>query len=315
MAFDSIRHRLYQGRPLVLDSDTGAAFRARGVELGTPGALGQLLREQPADVLAHYRAEVASQVDVLCALTADTTPRALAEVGMQHRSAALTGLAVDLAFDAVHGSPKPLAVAGILGSEMVAPMAADRLHEELSEHAQRLAVAGCELLLTRGQGSRLELMAAVVAAASTELPTWAVVECLPNGELTTGGSIGPLLESLEEAGASVVLFEVASVASGLDVLERAVSVLSSDRVVPGVLLAGSSESVRGFPDDAAHLERWVHRALDLDSRGARVIGGGAGTTEAHTMALAQALGSLHPSMPPARSDTELDHGPPDSPEY
>jgi methionine synthase I (cobalamin-dependent) len=317
MAFDSIRHRLRQGRPLVLDSDTGAAFRGRGVDLDSPGTLGQILRERPADVLSHYRAEVASQVDVLCALTADTTPRALAEVGMQHRSAALTSLAVELAFDAVGGSPKPVAVAGVIGSEMVAPMAADRLHEELSEHAQRLAVAGCELLLSRGQGSSLELMAAVVAAAGTDLPTWAVVECLPNGELATGGALGPLLESLEDAGATAVLFEVASVVSGLEVLDRAAAVISSDRIAPGVLLAGSAESLRGFPDEAVHLDRWVDRALELDSHGARIIGGGAGTTEAHTMALAQALGSLHPSMPAARSDTELDHGPPppDSREY
>ena len=312
MSFESIRHRLYEGRPLVLDADTGAAFRARGVELDTPGALGQLLRERPNDVLAHYRAESASRVDVLSALTSDTTPRALAEVGMQHRAAALTSLAVELALQAAEESPKPVAVAGVLGSEMVAPMAADRLHEELSEHAQRLAYAGCELLLARGQGSRLELMAAVVAAAGTDLPTWAVIECLPNGDLTTGGPVGPLVEALEEAGATAVLFEVSSVQSGLDQLDRLKTAGYDERVVPGVLLAGSANSLRSFPDVSSDLEHWVDRALDLDAQGARIIGGGAGTTETHTMALAQALGALHPSMPVKRSDTELDQGPPDS---
>ena len=72
MSFELLRKRLTEGRPLVLDSDTGASFRARGVLLGSPGALGQLLRERPAEVEAHYRAEIESRVDVLSALTADT---------------------------------------------------------------------------------------------------------------------------------------------------------------------------------------------------------------------------------------------------
>ncbi len=59
---------------MVVDSDTAASFRARGVELDSPGALGSLLRERPLEVLDHYRAEVRSRVDVLAALTGDTTP-------------------------------------------------------------------------------------------------------------------------------------------------------------------------------------------------------------------------------------------------
>jgi len=313
MSFERIRHRLYYGRPLVLDADTGASFRARGVALDSPGALGLLLRQRPLEVLDHYRAEVRSRVDVLSALTADTTPRALAEVGMQHRSAALTSLAVALALDAAEESAKPVAVAGVLGSEMVSPVAADRLHEELCEHATRLAVAGCELLLARGQGSRLELMAAVVAAASTDLPTWAVVECLPNGDLATGGAVVPLIAALEDAGASVVLLEVPSAEHGLEQIERvrsagtnsSNSALSTQLgvSVPGVLLAASDQSVRGFVEEDLEPEHWLTRALDLEASGYRVIGGGAGTTEAHTAALARALGALHPSMPVSRSGT------------
>jgi methionine synthase I (cobalamin-dependent) len=310
MSFDRIRHRLHAGRPLVLDSDTGASFRARGVALDTPGALGLLLRERPLEVLDHYRAEVRCRVDILCALTADTTPRALAEVGMQHRAAMLTGISVELALEAARASDKPVAVAGVIGSDMVSPVAADRLHEELSEHAARLEAAGCELLLARGQGSRLGLMAAVVSAASTDLPTFAVVECSRSGELVDGGSVVELVEALEDAGACAILFEVPSVASALEQLERARSDPDSARAAsdsgsaPGVLLAASDHSVRGFPDPDSDPAHWVDRALDLDASGARLIGGGAGTTEAHSEALARALGSLHPSMPVARMGLE-----------
>src|SRR5690606_11386198 len=117
-------------------------------------------------------------------------------------------------------------VAGVLGSEMVSPMAADRLHGEAAEHAARLAAAGCELILARGQGSRLGLMAAVVAAAGTELPTWAILECVPSGDLLSGGALGPLLESLQEAGASAVLFEVSAVDQALELLDHVTPLLA-----------------------------------------------------------------------------------------
>ncbi len=296
MSFAAIQHRLLQGRPLVLDSDTGAAFRARGVTVAGAGALGRLLRQDPRAVLVHYQAEVASRVDVLSALTGDTTPRALAEVGMEHRAAVLTGLAVELAFEAAEEAPKPVAVAGVLGSEMVSPIAPERHLLELREHAERLAVAGCEILIARGQGSRLALMAAVVAAASTELPTWAVIECLPSGELITGGAVAELVEPLETAGASVILFEVASITHGVDRLCDARAV-GNGTAASGVLLAAGGASVRGYPDLDADPEGWAHGALELDAARARVIGGGAGTTEAHTAALARELGALHPSIP------------------
>ncbi|MFC1642350.1 homocysteine S-methyltransferase family protein, partial [Myxococcota bacterium] len=247
MSFQRIRHRLQQGRPLVLDSDTGAAFRARGVFVDTPGALGKLLRDNPAEVSRHYQAELASRVDVLSALTADTTPRALAEVGMEHRSAVITRQAVDLALEAAVAGPRPVAVAGVLGSDRVSSVAPDRHSEELKQHAERLDVAGCELLIARGQGSRTGLMAAVAAAAGTGLPTWAVVECDGSGTPVTGGSVASLVASLEATGASVILFEVVSVDHGVEHLGQASdSGLATSKV--GVLLAAGSNSMRGFPD-------------------------------------------------------------------
>jgi hypothetical protein len=222
----------------------------------------------------------------------------------------LTGMAVELALCAAAESEKPVAVAGLLGGDMVSPLAADRLHEELVEHAERLAAAGCELIIARGQGSHLGLMAAVVAAAGTDLPTWAVVEYRGRAESNAVGPIAPLVEGLQSAGAGAIVFEVPSIDLGMELLDRAQSAISSEGLYPGVLLAASAESVRGFPDCDGEPIHWAERALDLDIHGARIIGGGAGTTEAHTAALAQALGFVHPSLPATRSDTELDHSPP-----
>ena len=300
MSFPAIRPRLRQGRPLVLDSDTGAAFRARGVSLDTPGAVGSLLRSSEAAVLAHYRAEVKSRVDVLSALTADTTPRALSEVGMQHRSALLTGRALDLAFEVAAEASKPVAVAGILGSDMVSPMGADRLEAELAEHADRIAAAGAELLIARGQGSRFGLSAAINAATRTGLPTWAVLEALGDSRASSEGAPEELWAGLIEAGVGVVLFEVTQIQAAVVSIERALAFGLEPRPALGVLLAGSPHSLLGFPDDDGDPASWVKAAADLGDCGARVIGGGAGTTEAHTEALAIALGELHPSLPVAR---------------
>jgi methionine synthase I (cobalamin-dependent) len=301
---------LLAGRPLVVAVDSNASLRARGVALDVPGALGQLLRERPGEVREHYRVEVACRADVLAALTGDTMPRALAEVGMEHRAAQLTARAVELALDAAEESARPVAVAGMLGSDMVSPVAAARLHEELSEHSARLQAAGCELLIARGQGSRLNLMAAVVAATRTELPTWAVVE--RTGEPTTG-SDRELFRALRDAGASAVLFEVSSVDLGVRELATTREALEEAELAVGILLAASEAALPGFPDDASSAALWADHALDLDVAGARVIGCGAGTTEAHLRALARALGSLHPSMPAHRSDTVVDDTPKDQP--
>src|SRR6185436_975643 len=96
--------------------------------------------------------EVAAGVDVLCALTGETMPRALHEYGMGFRSAALTGMAVELALEAAEQAPRPVLVAGVLGTSAVGPPAADRMVEEFDMHAARLMTAGCEVILARGFG-------------------------------------------------------------------------------------------------------------------------------------------------------------------
>jgi 5-methyltetrahydrofolate--homocysteine methyltransferase len=153
-------------------------------------------------------------------------------------------------------------------------------------------------------------MAAVVAATGTDLPTWAVIECPAQNELNNFGPVSPLVEGLQEAGASAVIFEVSSIDLGIELLDRAKASITAEGMFAGVLLAASAESVRGFPDMESVPISWAEHALDLDLHGGRIIGGGAGTTVAHTAALAKALGIVHPSLPLTRSDTELDHSPP-----
>lgn len=289
MPYGEIRQRLVSGRPLVVDADVAASLGARGCSLEEPGSLGALLHKQADKVREHHLAELACRVDVISALTADTTPRALSESGMEHRSARLTGKAVDLVITVVEEATRPVAVAGVLGSDQVTATQRGRFEEETKQHAERIAVAGAELMIVRGLGSRLELIFAVAAAAEQNTPTWAVLD----DDLCETDLVG-MIESLTDAGAEAVLFEVSSVDEGLEKLGR-LEALGS-RLVPGALLSAAPDATRGFPSPL--ISSWVDRVVELTDAGARIVGGGAGTTEAHTRALATRLGVLHPSIPP-----------------
>lgn len=296
MSYAALSPRLHSGRPLVVDADLGACLRARGVNLDYPGALGALLRRDPETISVHHAGETALSVDVLSALTADTTPRALAEVGMEHRSALLTGQAVELAQDVALGAKRPVAVAAVLGSDLVTSIDRRRFEEEVREHALRICAAAPELVLVRGMGSPTELCFATAACVELDIPSWSVVDLEMSAE-----HLEDLLDQLAEAGADAVLFEAASIEHALERLARAGQ--SSSDMVFGVMLAAGPDAVRGFP---AGLEPgWVNRALELVEAGARVIGGGAGTTQAHSQALAAALRDLHPSVPPMANGAEL----------
>ncbi|MCH2108561.1 MAG: homocysteine S-methyltransferase family protein [Polyangiaceae bacterium] len=303
MSYLQLRHRLYEGRPLVLDADVGASLRALGEELDAPGALGAVLHRSPEVVEQHHQRELFSKVDILSALTADTTPRALAEAAMEHRAARLTGDAIDLALDATAQATRPAAVAGVLGSEMVTATARIRFEDETIEHAARIAVQGAELFIVRGMGSRLDLVFSVAAASAHELPVWAVID-MPT--ISEGDLLG-LLQRLEDAGAEAVLFEVESVDHGLEYLQAFQDY--EGELVAGALLSAAPDALRGFPSE--FYTSWVERAVELTDRGARIIGGGSGTTEEHTRALARRLGVIHPSFYPQslqelRVDSDLD---------
>src|SRR5262245_35017611 len=221
-----ILSRLETGRPLLASADAEASLRARGVTLKWPAAIGRLIREHPGVVAEHYHQEVAAGVDVLCAFTADTLPRVLSQIGMPFRAAALTGCAVDLALDAADAAPRPVIVAGVLGTHAIAPTAADRMAEELAIHATRLAAAGCELILARGFAStpsknhlaRVALRAAIISASATQLPTWALLDIDDNGFTPEGESVENVSFAAVEAGAQLLLFEVPSAEGGLSLL-------------------------------------------------------------------------------------------------
>lgn len=287
--FVALAPRLASGRPLLLGADIGASLRGRGIALPGPGALGKLLRERPGEVERYYHAEIEAGADVLPALTSETTPRVLAQVGMAFRSAALTSSMVDRALLAAEAAGRPVVVAGVLGGESVAPLDVPTLVEEHGSHAARLAAAGAGLILARGIASRTELMAAVVAAANTGLPTWAIIEAEASGSVLGDDDPAQIVSLLEAAGASAVLFEVPTARVGAELVGR-----REDWPLPVGLLV---DACGGDPADQH--QRWLESWSAALPERFRVLGGGHGCTEAHTSSLGRWLGQMSPRQHPS----------------
>ena len=278
-----------------MGGDPVASLQARGVPLQPPVPLGRLLRENPAAAREHYHQDISAGVDVLCCLTSDTIPRALHEIGMAFRAAALTGCAVDLALDAAELTPRPLIVAGVLGNRDVAPAQEDRIGEELGTHAARLAAAGCELILARGFGLppnapphhddpalvRIARRASVVSGAMTQLPTWALISIDDRGFTVDGEAADECARHAVDEGAQVALFEIPAVEVGLAWLDRLLAVPRDGGGHVGFSLAAGDLQ----PDV------WAHEAKRLLDAGVRVLGGGPGTTQRHLAALSGMLRS------------------------
>lgn len=286
------------GRPLILGSDPLASLRARGAAVSSHASVGRLLRESPRVVAELHEQEVALGVDVVRAITAATTPRALATIGMAFRAAALTGTAVELASEAAATAARRVAVAGILGHTAAPPMP-DRIAEDYSLHADRLATAGCEILVACGFEpaqaasvppalARCARHAAVVSAHARQLTTWALVELDDPGCTRDGEACEEVARAALEDGADALLFQVASAELGLNVLRRLEGV--ADEAQVGLLLSADAAE-RDAAGRAEVLDAWVGSALRLIDAGARMLGGGTGTTLTHLGALAKVLRS------------------------
>jgi S-methylmethionine-dependent homocysteine/selenocysteine methylase len=288
-------------RPLVMSGDPIAALRARGASVSSNATLGRLIRESPQTVADFHAQEITTGIDVVRAFTSATTSRALAPIGMAFRAAALTGTAVDLATEAAGSASRRVAVAGILGHTAAAPLA-DRIAEDYAVHAARLAAAGCEILVACGFEpaqaasvpptlARLARRAAVVSASTTQLATWALVELDASGCTPDGEGFEEVARAAIDSGADSLLFEVASVELGLNVLRRLEGLGHEAQV--GLLLS-TAPAGGDAPDRSTSVEAtdaWAAMAMRLIDAGARVLGGGAETTLAHLGALAKVLRS------------------------
>ncbi len=284
--------RLKAGPPLVLGSDPSASLRLLGAHVDGPFAIGRLIREDPALIANLYARDAEAGADVLCALTAETMGPALLPIGMAFRAAALTRRALELAQDAARAASKPTLVAGIIGNAHVKLAATERVAEECSLHAARLLSDGCDLIVARSFGAaegaapgfeRFSRLSALISGTSTRMPTWVLAELEQPSATVDGESIPALINAAEDAGAQALLLSVPSAELGLVALSHA---KAARNMSLGVLLAAPEKVKPDAPASSPEVQAWAKNAQELVRAGARIIGGGSGTSFEHIRALA-----------------------------
>ncbi len=283
--------RLKDGPPLVLGGDPSSSLRLLGARIDGPFAMGRLIREDPDIIAKLYAQNTAAGADVLCALTGETMGPALLPIGMAFRAAALTRRALELAQDAARAASKPTFVAGLIGNPDVRLASTERAAEECSLHAARLLSDGCDVIIARSFGAaegasagfeRFSRLSALISGSSTRLPTWVLADLEQPSITTDGESIAGLASAACDAGAQALIFSVPSAEIGLAALAQ---IKTSRTLYLGVLVAASS----GGPPSPNELQSWAKCVADLSSHGARIVGGGPGTSFEHIRTLALAV--------------------------
>jgi S-methylmethionine-dependent homocysteine/selenocysteine methylase len=277
-------------RVLLLDGPTGTELERRGLPLPPPAWSARAVAERPELLAAIHADYAAAGADVHTACTFRTTATALAGTPLAHRWEELCTQAVRLCRAGagprarVAGSIAPLADCF---SPRLTPDDAV-LRREHRALAERLAAAGCDLLLVETMPTLRELRAATAAASATGLPTWAAVTCGPDGSFFDDEGLAEARAAAADAGAAAFLVNCSSLARTREaLLGRAWG-----RARPAGLLLGAyandMSAAGAVPEPevfAAEVAGWT--ALGLD-----IVGSCCGTGPAHTAALRAALDGL-----------------------
>ena len=291
---ESFSVRLAGHRPLLLDAAMGTELDRRGVRTTLPlwSALG--LIERPDVVRAIHHDNLVAGADVLTTATFRTTRRMLTRGGRDPEEVqGLNELAVRLAREAREASGRPDAlVAGSIAplEDCYSPWLTPPFAKALAEHREQaalLAAAGADFLLIETMPTAVEAEAALIAARETGLEATVGFVCAAPGEpvrLLSGESLTAAVARVERLEPAAILVNCAAppvIAAALAELRTL-----TDRPTGGYANIGTVDDVTGWTADptvtgeacAAAAAAWLRL-------GARLIGGGCGTTPAHTAAL------------------------------
>jgi S-methylmethionine-dependent homocysteine/selenocysteine methylase len=282
----TLRDRLAERRPLVLDGATGTELERRGVRATLPLWSSWGLIEAPDVVRTIHADYLRAGVDLLTAATFRTHARSLAEAGLEARAEALCALAVRLAREAAQ-QVRPRAL--VLGS--AAPLEdcyhpervpdAGSLAREHAQHARHLVRAGVDAILVETINTLREGVAAVRAGREAGADVLVSFVCGSAARLLSGE---PLAEAIDAVSAFAPLLV------GVNCLEPSaaeacVPVLVRART-PFLVYTNAAAPRDSDPEAfAAHAQRWLEA-------GAACVGGCCGTGPTHLRALVARLAPM-----------------------
>ena len=287
---------------LVGDGAMGTELMKRGLEAGACGELWNLERRRDVtEVLTAYREAGA---DTLITNTFGANHWKLATCGLEGRLREINIAGVEAAREAAAAQAWALADMGPTG-RLVAPLGTDPQEafvEIFREQAEALAAAGPDAIILETFTSLEEILAALEAAVSTELP---VIASMTYNRDASGGfrtimgeEIAACVGALKEAGAEVI---AANCGTGPgEYVDITAALVAAAGGLPVMVQpnAGVPKLVEGrtvFPLGASEMARFVE---PLAAAGARVIGGCCGTTPDHIREIRGAVDGVVSDLEP-----------------
>jgi S-methylmethionine-dependent homocysteine/selenocysteine methylase len=267
----------------ILDGPMGTALLEAGVPTPAPRWSAAALELAPAAVAAVHAAHAGAGADVLTANTFRTTERAWGRGWAERvdqavalaRAAAGTGCRVAGSIAPLEDCYRP----------DLSPPDAGPEHAALAE---RLAAAGCDLLLCETFPHEAEALAAVRAGLRTGLPVWLALTAGPDADLLTPAQVGRAARRAVDLGAAAVLVNCVPASRTLPFVQA----LAGCGVPFGAYAnAGAPEEGMGWgpaPDADARYLRFAATWVDV---GATLIGSCCGTPASVTAALSRRYGS------------------------
>ena len=270
-------HEKIAGGIHFLDGATGSNLRKAGMPNGV--CTEQWVLEHPEVLVALQRSYAEAGSQILYAPTFQAQPMALATVGLENQTEAINASLVALSRSA---APDCL-IAGDLTTlaafcESWNPDNFDLLVENYQRQIRGLIDGGCDILVAEtlmyAQEAEAILCAAEMECAGAAMYSFTM---MADGSLFSGAEAGPVLQSLEEAGAAALGFNCVS----MDMMTPYL-VSKLRRYVKGPLIckpnAGNPTiNAQGIAEYSMQPEEFAKFALQCKENGAALLGGCCGT--------------------------------------
>ena len=270
-------HEKIAGGIHFLDGATGSNLRKAGMPNGV--CTEQWVLEHPEVLVALQRSYAEAGSQILYAPTFQAQPMALATVGLENQTEAINASLVALSRSA---APDCL-IAGDLTTlaafcESWNPDNFDLLVQNYQRQIRGLIDGGCDILVAEtlmyAQEAEAILCAAEMECAGAAMYSFTM---MADGSLFSGAEAGPVLQSLEEAGAAALGFNCVS----MDMMTPYL-VSKLRRYVKGPLIckpnAGNPTiNAQGIAEYSMQPEEFAKFALQCKENGAALLGGCCGT--------------------------------------
>lgn len=284
--YTALMNRVAAGERVLMNGATGTEVERRGVPQMDNGWNGGGILSAPDIVRQVHREYLDQGAEIIISNTFATNEHILRGAGQVEAFDTFNRRGVELAIEArTEAGAHDALVAGAIAywSFAGAPPEPEALRDSTGAQAAIMADAGADFLILEMMAERDRMLATLDGAATSGLPVWAGLSCVPDerGEMVLlhGGPLVDALTSLRDHGASVVGImhtDVEDVPACLDILEAGWSgetyvYAHSGRMVDGAWTFDNVISPENYATCAAE---WV-------ARGIKIIGGCCGIGPAH----------------------------------